>query len=48
MKAVRSSGECSGLLVPSDSRHTLDEIREEALVLPFMAGQNLARQVPTG
>ena len=29
VKAIRSSGECSGLLVPSDSRHTLDELREE-------------------
>ena len=47
VKAVRSSGECSGLLVPSDSRHTLDELREEALDLPLMAGQNLARQVST-
>ncbi|MBC8259007.1 MAG: glutamine-hydrolyzing carbamoyl-phosphate synthase small subunit [SAR324 cluster bacterium] len=47
VKTIRSSGECSGLLVPSDSRHTLDELREEALGLPTMAGQNLARQVST-
>jgi len=47
VKAVRSSGECSGLLVPSDSLHTLDDLREEALGLPSMTGQNLARQVST-
>jgi carbamoyl-phosphate synthase small subunit len=47
VKAIRSSGECSGLLVPSDSRHTLDELREEALDLPSMVGQNLARKVST-
>ena len=47
VKAIRSSGECSGLLVPSDSRHTLDELREEVQGLPSMVGQNLARQVST-
>ena len=47
VKAIRSSGECSGLLVPSDSRHTLDELREEVHGLPSMVGQNLARQVST-
>ena len=47
VKAIRSSGECSGLLVPSDSRHTLDELREEVQGLPSMIGQNLARQVST-
>ena len=47
VKAIRSGGECSGLLVPSDSLHTLDELREEALDLPSMVGQNLARQVST-
>ena len=47
VKSIRSSGECSGLLVPLDSRHTLDELREEALNLPSMIGQNLARQVST-
>ena len=47
VKAIRSSGECSGLLVPSDSRHTLDELREEVQGLPSMVGQNLARRVST-
>ena len=47
VKAIRSCGECSGLLVPSDSRHTLDELREEVQGLPSMIGQNLARQVST-
>jgi len=47
VKTIRSSGECSGLLVPSDSRHTLDELREEVQGLPSMVGQNLARQVST-
>ena len=47
VKAIRSSGECKGLLVPLDSRHTLDELREEALDLPSMVGQNLAREVST-
>jgi carbamoyl-phosphate synthase small subunit len=45
VKTIRSSGECSGLLVPSDSSHTLDILREEAINLPSMVGQNLARQV---
>ena len=45
VKAIRSEGECSGLLVPSDSSHTLDVLREEAMGLPSMVGQNLARQV---
>ena len=45
VKAIRSEGECSGLLVPSDSNHTLDVLREEAMGLPSMVGQNLARQV---
>ena len=47
VKSIRTGGECSGLLVPSDSLHTLDELREEALNLPSMVGQNLARQVST-
>ena len=45
VKAIRSEGECSGLLVPSDSSHTLDVLREEAMGLPSMIGQILARQV---
>ena len=45
VKAIRSEGECLGLLVPSDSSHTLDVLREEAMGLPSMVGQNLARQV---
>ena len=47
VKAIRSSSECKGLLVPLDSRHTLEELREEAIDLPSMIGQNLAREVST-
>ena len=47
VKAIRSGGEYSGLLVPLDSLHKLDEISEEVLGLPSMVGQNLARQVST-
>lgn len=39
VKTIRSSGECSGLLAPSDSRHTLDSLREESLALPSMGAR---------
>ena len=34
-------------MVPSDSLHTLDLLREEAMALPSMEGRNLARVVST-
>jgi carbamoyl-phosphate synthase small subunit len=34
VKAIRSGGECSGLLAHFDSRHSLDELRKEVLDLP--------------
>ena len=33
---LRSDGEVKGLMVPSDSLHTLDLLREEAMALPSM------------
>ena len=47
VRTLRETGECSGLIVPVDSQHTLDMLREEALALPLMVGQNLARRVST-
>ena len=47
VRVLRSEGEVNGLMVPSDSLHTLDLLREEAMALPSMVGQNLARVVST-
>ena len=46
-RTLRETGECSGLIVPANLQHTLDMLREEALALPSMVGQNLARRVST-
>ena len=47
VRVLRSDGEVKGLMVPSDSLHTLDLLREEAMALPSMEGRNLAQQVST-
>ena len=47
VRVIRSEGEINGLMVPSDSLHTLDLLREEAMALPSMVGQNLAEAVST-
>ncbi|HJL85526.1 MAG TPA: glutamine-hydrolyzing carbamoyl-phosphate synthase small subunit, partial [SAR324 cluster bacterium] len=47
VRVLRSDGEVKGLMVSSDSLHTLDLLREEAMALPSMEGRNLAQQVST-
>ncbi len=47
VRAIRSGGECNGIIAPVASHRTLDTLREEALTLPPMEGQNLARRVST-
>jgi carbamoyl-phosphate synthase small subunit len=47
VRAIRSGGECSGIITASASHRTLDTLREEAMALPSMEGQNLAGKVST-
>ncbi len=47
VRELVSEGDCNGLLVPAHSGRTLDLLRDEALALPHMKGQNLARRVST-
>ncbi|MBF0349887.1 MAG: glutamine-hydrolyzing carbamoyl-phosphate synthase small subunit [SAR324 cluster bacterium] len=48
VKSIRDDGACGGLLMPITEGFDLETVRNKALAIPSMDGQNLAPRVSTG